>query len=164
MIVSSILNYLGWAAVLLLLIPVVIIVRLLVKKSRWSIVRVTLVAVTGVAVSALWLHFAEGVIGGAELLSMGGALGGKIAEWLKRKVGGTQTAFFISTALFFFWFGFALMDAIIASARFFINKPYVKEVTVKKVVKVKLPASWARRTEPSSARCWWIRWRSWSLF
>ena len=138
MIGSSILNYMGWAAVLLLLIPVIILVRLLVKKSRWSILRVSLVAVIGVAVGALWLHFAEGVTG-AEPLSMGGALGGKIAEWLQTKVGGAQTAFFISTALFFFWFGFALMDAIIASARFFINKPYVKEVTVKKVVKVKQP-------------------------
>ena len=131
-------KYLGWSSALLLLIPIAILFRILIKKSRWSILRVTLVTVSGVAVGALWLHLAEGVID-AEPLSLGGVLGCKIAEWLQVKVGGTPMAFFISTALFFLWLGFALMDAIIASARFFINKPYVKEVTVKKVVKVKQP-------------------------
>lgn len=135
---SLVFVYLGWPAFLLLAIPAVILVRLLIKKSRWSIVRVTLVALTGVAVGALWLHFAEGIVG-AVPLSMGGVLGGKLADLLTGKVGGARTAFFISTALFFFWLGFALMDAVIASARFFINKPYIKEVTVKKVVKVKQP-------------------------
>ena len=52
-------QYLGWAAWILLLIPLVLIVRLLVKRSRWSILRMTFVSISGVAVLALWLHYAE---------------------------------------------------------------------------------------------------------
>lgn len=144
MVGNTILNYLRWPALLLLLIPIVILVRLLVKTSRWSIWRVSLVSLIGVAVSALWLHFAETVTG-AESFSMGGKLGGLLADWLQSKVGG-KAPFFISSALFLLWIVAACMDAIIASARYFINKPYIREIVKEKIVEVE------KTVEPKTRR------------
>ena len=148
MIISAVFNYFGWPVFLLALIPIVILVRLLVKKSRWSILRVSLVSVIGVVVAALWLHFAE-VVAGAEPLSIGGKLGGQLADWLQGRVGGAKAAYFISTALFFIWLVFACMDAIIASARFFINKPYVREIVKEKIVKVEKPVDRVPKKVPT---------------
>ena len=130
---GSLFHYFGWSALPLLLIPIVISVRLLVRRSRWSILRITLVALAGVPVTALWLHFAE-IATGAEPLSLGGALGQWLAEWLERLLGGVKGSFAISSAIFFLWLLFSGMDAVIATARFFINKPYVREI-VKEVEK-----------------------------
>ena len=126
--------YLGWAAWILLLIPLVLLVRLLSRRSRWSILRMVLVSLSGLAVISAWLHFAETTVGTAEG-SLGGKLGeflaGKLTEWTGHQVG---PAFAISTVVLFLWAAFALMDAVIATARFYINKPYVREV-VREVVK-----------------------------
>ena len=69
---------------------------------------------------------AEGSLGG----KLGGFLAGKLTAW----TGQVGPAFAISTVLLFLWAAFALMDAVIATARFYINKPYVREV-VREVVK-----------------------------
>ena len=126
-------QYLGWAAWILLLIPLVLVVRLLVKRSRWSILRMTLVSLTGVAVVSLWLHYAE-ALAGTEPNSYSGLLGSYLASVLEGWVGGTPLSFFISTALLFLWAGFALMDAVVNTARFYINKPYIKEIKKEVIV------------------------------
>lgn len=131
---ETVTQYLGWSVWALVLIPLVLLVRLLVRRSRWSIVRMTLVSLTGVAVGALWLHYAE-ALSGAEPGMMGGVLGGVLSSLLEGWVGEGLLPLVISTGLLFLWCGFALMDAIIATARFLINKPYVKERIVTKTVK-----------------------------
>lgn len=147
-----ILTYLGQAAWILMLIPLVVLVRLLVRRSRWSILRMTLVSLIGVAVVCLWLHYAE-ILCAVEPGRWAGVLGSCLASLLEGWMGGVTFPFFVSTALLFLWLGFALMDAIIATARFFINKPYVKERVVTKVVKKvvevpKAPEAPAREKQP----------------
>ena len=137
-------QYLGWAAWILLLIPLVLVVRLLVRRSRWSILRMTLVSLTGVAVVTLWLHYAE-ALAGAEPNSYAGAFGTYLASVLEGCVGGTPLSFFISTALLFLWAGFALMDAVVNTARFYINKPYIKEIK-KEVIVEKI--KWIEKEKP----------------
>lgn len=123
----------GWAAWILLLIPLVILVRLFSRRSRWSILRMALVSLSGLAVISAWLHFAETTVGAAEG-SLAGKLGGFLAGKLTAWTGQVGPAFAISTVFLFLWAAFALMDAVIATARFYINKPYVREV-VREVVK-----------------------------
>ena len=130
---SIISQYMGWAAWILLLIPLVILVRLFSRRSRWSILRMVLVSLSGLAVISAWLHFAETTVGAAEG-SLGGKLGGFFAGKLTAWTGQVGPAFAISTVLLFLWAAFALMDAVIATARFYINKPYVREI-VREVVK-----------------------------
>ena len=142
-------QYLGWSIWILLLIPLVLIVRLLSKRSRWSILRMILVSATGVAIASLWFHYAE-TVAGAEAGTMGGVLGGKLASVLEGWVGGQTLSFFIVTAIFFLWCIATLLDAIIATTRFYINKPYVKEI-VKEVTKVKYVEK-ERPTQPSQKK------------
>lgn len=125
--------YLGWAAWILLLIPLVLLVRLISKRSRWSILRMVTVAFAGVLVASLWLHSGESTLG-MESGSLGGILGEKLYNHLLGWVKNPSATYFISSGLFFLWLLFALMDAVIATSRFFINKPYVREV-VKEVVR-----------------------------
>ena len=141
-------HYLGWAAWLLLLIPTVIFVRIVSKRSRWSVLRISLVAVIGVAVAATWLHYVELVIG-AETGTAAGRLGGFLSRKLDDWIGKPGISFFVSTAVLFLWILAAMMDAVIATARFFINKPYVREVVreVKKIVPVEQTV---RKERPSS--------------
>ena len=146
-------QYLGWAAWILLLIPLVLLVRLLSRRSRWSILRIVLVSLSGLAVISAWLHFAETTVGAAEG-SLGGKLGGFLAGKLTAWTGQVGPAFAISTVLLFLWAAFALMDAVIATARFYINKPYVREVVreVVKEVKVEKEAlAKKRETKPKPA-------------
>ncbi|MBE6253093.1 MAG: DNA translocase FtsK [Bacteroidales bacterium] len=131
-------GYLGYAGLILLLIPLAILVRLLVKKSRWSLLRVTLVSIVGVAVSALWLHYGESVTGAER---MGGKLGTQLATLLETACKGPKISFFVSSALFFLWIVWASMDAVIATARFFINKPYIREIVKEKIVEVEKPVA-----------------------
>ena len=65
-------QWFGWAGLILLIIPLVLLVRILVKKSHSSILRMTIVSVTGVFIVSLWLHFAETIT--AVPLSMSGKL------------------------------------------------------------------------------------------
>ena len=150
---SIISQYLGWAAWILLLIPLVLLVRLLSRRSRWSILRIVLVSLSGVAVISAWLHFAETTVGAAEG-SLGGKLGGFLAGKLTAWTGQVGPAFAISTVFLFLWAAFALMDAVLATARFYINKPYVREVVreVVKEVKVEKEAlAKKRETKPKPA-------------
>lgn len=150
---SIISQYMGWAAWILLLIPLVILVRLFSRRSRWSILRMVLVSLSGLAVISAWLHFAETTVGAAEGY-LGGKLGGFLAGKLTAWTGQVGPAFAISTVLLFLWAAFAMMDAVIATARFYINKPYVREVVREVVKEVKVekeaPAK-KRETKPKPA-------------
>lgn len=140
-------EWLGWSAFILLLIPLALLVRLFVRRSRWSILRITIVSLVGVAIASLWLHFAE-TLAGSEPLSMGGKLGSHLAEWLQGKTGGIRNAFFLSSGLMVIWVILAGLDAIVASARFFINKPYIKEIIKEKIVEVEKTVERKPRTAP----------------
>lgn len=142
-------EWLGWSAFILLLIPLVLLVRLFVRRSRWSILRITIVSLVGVAIASLWFHFAE-TLAGSEPLSMGGKLGSHLAEWLQGKTGGIRNAFFLSSGLMVIWLILAGLDAIIASARFFINKPYIKEIIKEKIVEVEKTVE--RKPRPAPQR------------
>lgn len=147
MIGTTIMEWLGWSAFILLLIPLVLLVRLFVRRSRWSILRITIVSLVGVAIASLWLHFAE-TLAGSEPLSMGGKLGSLLAERLQGMTGGIRNAFFISSGLMVIWVILAGLDAIVASARFFINKPYIKEIIKEKIVEVEKTVERKPRTAP----------------
>ncbi|MBR1926253.1 MAG: DNA translocase FtsK [Bacteroidales bacterium] len=117
----------GWATWILSLIPLVLLVRLLVRRSRWSVWRVTLISLVGTAVASAWLYFTEHTVD-AEPLSLGGMMGQRIGVWLVGKTASLPLSYSVTTAAFFLWILAAWMDAIIATARFFINKPYIREV------------------------------------
>ncbi len=138
MIETVMVKLFGWATWILSLIPLVIMVRLLSHRSRWSIPRVTLVSVVGTIVVSVWLYFTEHTIE-AESLSLGGAIGRRIGEWLVGKTGSLSLSYLLTTVAFFLWLIVALMDAIISTARFFINKPYVREVVKEVVGEVDVP-------------------------
>lgn len=148
---SLIFQYLGWSAWVLVLIPLVILVRLLVKNSRWSILKMTAVSLTGTAVLALWLCYA-GQVAGMDPALWGGKLGAALAGLLEKWTGGRGVAFIISTALLLVWLVCSLMDAVISTARFFINKPYVREILKVREVepeKPKAPAAPAKKKAPA---------------
>lgn len=117
-IIDRIYEYLGVSAWLLLLIPLVLLVRLLFRRSRWSILRMTLVSLTGVAIVSLWLTFLE-TIADIETTQLSGKLGAQLSVWLSSKTDGVVPSFIISTTFLFLWIFFALMDAIISATRFF---------------------------------------------
>lgn len=86
-------RYLGWASWILLLIPIVLFVRIVSRRSRWSIFRMILVSLTGVLTAALWFHYAE-IAAGAPLGTFGGELGLRLSGKLESWVGGTGRSFF----------------------------------------------------------------------
>ena len=69
-----ILSWFGWAAFIMLLIPLVLLVRLLVRRSRWSILRMAIVSVLGLAIASLWFHYEE-TVAASEPCALGGKLG-----------------------------------------------------------------------------------------
>ena len=143
--------YLGWSAWVLVLIPVVLLVRLLCRRSRWSILRMVLVSLVGVAVAALWLRCGETALG-LDPGALGGILGERLHTGLAGWTKSPAATYFISSALFFLWAVAALLDGIVATARFLINKPYVREVVceVVKEVEVEKPVRKAKpEKEPS---------------
>lgn len=144
MVKSLLTQYFGWSAWILLLIPLVLLVRLVSRRSRWSILRMTTVSLLGVATAALWLHYAE-QLAGLEEGMLGGRLGCYLSDKLESQIGNPFPSFLISTGLLFLWTVGAIMDAVIASARFFINKPYVKEVVREVIKEVEVPK--AEKTE-----------------
>lgn len=119
---SLLFEWCGWAGFVLILIPLVLLVRLLVKRSRWSILRMTIVALTGVAIVSLWLHYANSIIAGGPMM-----MGGKLGLWLSGKCEE--------------WTGSRRIS-------FFINKPYVREIVKEKIVEVKKPVPAKPGKEP----------------
>ena len=134
----------GWATWLLALIPLVLLVRLLVRRSRWSILRISLVSLLGTGIVAVWLAEA-GRSAGMEDALLGGELGRQMASWLTSMTS-PLISFFIIQASLLAWVLFAGMDAVTATARFIINKPYIKEIVkVKEVVRIR----WVEKERPT---------------
>ena len=118
-------NFFGWPTLILLLIPVVILVRIFVRTSRWSILKVSGVAVFGTLVLSTWLFYASLITG----INLGGEWGKAVGQWLADKVGDSWAFYLLSTGLLV-WFIAASLDLIISGARYFINKPYIREIIV----------------------------------
>ena len=74
-------NYFGWPTLILLLIPVAILVRIFVRTSRWSILKVVGITALGTLISSAWLFYAS-IIANSNL----GGEWGKIALSLFRLV------------------------------------------------------------------------------
>ena len=142
---ETVTHYLGHAAWILLLIPLVLLVRLFVKRSRWSVLRICLVSITGTLITAVWLTYAEAIVVPDDVYEgWGGIYGRWISLWLISRTD-TLTAYIISEAAFFLWIVFAVMDAVIATARFYINKPYIKEIR-KEIIVEKI--KWTEKEKP----------------
>lgn len=118
-------NFFGWPSLILLLIPVAILVRIFVRTSRWSILKVTGIAVSGVLISSAWLFYASLITN----VNLGGEWGREVGQWIAEKVG-DATAFYLLSFGLLAWIILATMDLIISGARYFINKPYIREIIV----------------------------------
>lgn len=118
-------NFFGWPSLILLLIPVAILVRIFVRTSRWSILKVTGIAVSGVLISSAWLFYASLITN----VNLGGEWGRAVGQWMAEKVG-DATAFYLLSFGLLAWIILATLDLIISGARYFINKPYIREIIV----------------------------------
>lgn len=136
-------NSFGWPTLILLLIPVVILVRIFVRTSRWSILKVSGVAVFGTLVSSAWLFYASLITG----INLGGEWGKAVGQWLADKVGDSWAFYLLSTGLLV-WFIAASLDLIISGARYFINKPYIREIIVEVEKEVEVEPKPVKKTTP----------------
>lgn len=136
-------NFFGWPTLILLLIPVVILVRIFVRTSRWSILKVSGVAVFGTLVSSAWLFYASLITG----INLGGEWGKAVGQCLADKVGDSWAFYLLSTGLLV-WFIAASLDFIISGARYFINKPYIREIIVEVEKEVEVEPKPVKKTTP----------------
>ena len=128
-------NFYGWSTLILAMIPLVILVRVFVRTSRWSVLKISLSSIIGTIVSASWFFYASLITN----VNLGGELGRGTALWLADKIG-DPLAFYLLTATLFMWVIFASLDLIISGVRFFINKPYVREIVVKVEKEAEVPS------------------------
>lgn len=134
----------GWPTLILTLIPLVILVRIFVRTSRWSILKICCVAITGTIILSAWLFYASLITN----VNLGGELGKLIAQRMADDLGDATTFYLLSIGLLV-WVITACMDLIVSGARYFINKPYIREIVVEvqreieeeKAVKEKKPKS-----------------------
>ena len=124
----------GWPTLILTLIPIVILVRILVRTSRWSILKVTAIAITGAIITSSWLFYASLITN----VNYGGQWGQAIGQWLAEKLGDASSFYLLSMSLII-WIIVSSMDFIISGARYFINKPYIKEIIVEVEREVETP-------------------------
>ena len=122
---------LGAGGFLWALIPICIAIRLMVRTSRMSILRTTLISATGVLAISVWAYVTTLLLEGVPSAKWSGALGLKVGDWLLDSAGGVMEAYFIATAALFLWVVLASMKGIISLSRFLINKPYIREIVVK---------------------------------
>lgn len=118
-------NYFGWPTLILLLIPVSMLVRIFVRTSRWSILKVVGIAALGTLISSAWLFYASIITN----INLGGEWGKAVGQWLAEVIG-DSSAFYLLSAGLFIWIILASLDLIISGARYFINKPYIREIIV----------------------------------
>ena len=118
-------NFFGWPTLILLLIPVVILVRLIVRTSRWSILKMSIVTISGTLLLSSWLFFASLISGH----NLGGEWGRILGQWMAQNFG-DAAAFYLLSAGLIVWIITACMDLIVSGARYFINKPYIREIVV----------------------------------
>lgn len=118
-------NFFGWPTLILILIPIVILVRLFVRTSRWSILKMSLVSISGAILLSSWLFYASIITGNNLGGEWGRAIGQKMADNL-----GDAVTFYLLSAGIIVWIITACMDLIVSGARYFINKPYIREIVV----------------------------------
>ena len=118
-------NFFGWPTLILILIPIVILVRLFVRTSRWSILKMSLVSISGAILLSSWLFYASIITGNNLGGEWGRAIGQKMADNL-----GDAVTFYLLSAGIIVWVITACMDLIVSGARYFINKPYIREIVV----------------------------------
>ena len=118
-------NFFGWPTLILALILIAILVRIFVRTSRWSILKVTGIAVSGILISSAWLFYASLITN----VNLGGEWGREVGQWMAEKVG-DATAFYLLSFGLLAWIVLATLDLIISGARYFINKPYIREIIV----------------------------------
>lgn len=124
----------GWPTLILTLIPTVVLVRILVRTSRWSILKVSAIAITGAIITSSWLFYASLITN----VNYGGQWGQAIGQWLADKLGDAPSFYLISISLLL-WIIVSSLDLIVSGARYFINKPYVKEIIVEVEKEVERP-------------------------
>ena len=116
-------NFFGWPTLILLLIPVVILVRLIVRTSRWSILKMSIVTISGTLLLSSWFFFASLISGH----NLGGEWGRILGQRMAQNFG-DGAAFYLLSAGLIVWIITACMDLIVSGARYFINKPYIREI------------------------------------
>ena len=118
-------NFFGWPTLILLLIPIVVLVRIFVRTSRWSIFKMSCIAISGTLLLSSWLFYAS--------LITGNNLGGEWGRILGQRMAdnfGDGVAFYLLSAGLIVWIITACMDLIVSGARYFINKPYIREIVI----------------------------------
>lgn len=118
-------NLFGWPTLILTLIPIAILVRIFVRTSRWSIVKISAIAISGVIISSAWLFYASLITN----INLGGDWGRAIGQWMAEKMG-DAAAFYLLSVCLIAWIVLSSLDLIVSGARYFINKPYIREIVV----------------------------------
>lgn len=118
-------SFFGPPTLILTLIPLAILVRIFVRTSRWSILKVSAIALSGAILSSVWFFYASIITN----VNLGGEWGKYIGLWLAQKMGDASAFYLLSGALIL-WIMLSSLDFIISGARYFINKPYVREIVV----------------------------------
>lgn len=118
-------SFFGWPTLILLLIPVAILVRIFVRTSRWSILKVIGITTLGTLISSAWLFYASLITN----INLGGEWGKAVGQWLADVID-DSSAFYLLSAGLLIWVILASLDLIISGARYFINKPYIREIIV----------------------------------
>lgn len=136
-------NFFGWSTLILALIPVAILVRIFVRTSRWSIMKVSAMAISGVIISSAWLFYSSLITN----VNLGGEWGREVGQWIAEKVG-DATAFYLLSFGLLAWIILATMDLIISGARYFINKPYIREIIVEVEKEVEAEAKPVKEKKP----------------
>ena len=118
-------NFFGWPTLILALIPIVILVRTFVPTSRWSILKMVCIALSGTLLLSSWLFYASLITGN----NLGGEWGRIVAQRMAENMGDATTYYLLSVGIVI-WIITACMDLIVSGARYFINKPYIREIVV----------------------------------
>ena len=118
-------NLFGWPTLILTLIPIAILVRIFVRTSRWSILKVSTISIFGVIISSVWLFYASLITN----INLGGEWGRAFGQWMAEKMG-DASAFYLLSVCLIVWIIISSLDLIISGARYFINKPYIREIVV----------------------------------
>lgn len=118
-------KFFGWPTLILTLIPIAILVRIFVRTSRWSIVKISAIAISGVIISSAWLFYASLITN----INLGGDCGRAIGQWMAEKMG-DAAAFYLLSVCLIAWIVLSSLDLIVSGARYFINKPYIREIVV----------------------------------
>ena len=122
----------GWPTLILALIPIVVLVRIFVRTSRWSILKISAIAVSGTVILSSWLFYASLITG----VNHGGMLGRAVGLWFADIIGDAAAYYLLSAGLFA-WSVVSVIDMIVSGARYFINKPYIREIVVEVEKEVK---------------------------